>query len=79
MPAWGVAGSYVGRDGARDADAGLPLQEGDAPGLGVFPGLPRLHDGRLQRVGAVVWSRAQRVWLRVSLHGQFWPIIDEHH
>jgi hypothetical protein len=30
----------------------------------------RLHHGGLSRVGAVVWARAQRGWLRASFYGQ---------
>ena len=45
-----VAGSHARRDGARDADADLPFEEGDASGLGVFSGTPGVPHGHLQYV-----------------------------
>ncbi len=62
-----VARPYARRDGALHADARLPFQEGDAPGMGVFSGAARVHHGRLQCVGPVAWFTAQRVWLRAPL------------
>ena len=62
-----VGGPYAGGDGALDADARLPFQEGHAPGLGVFSGAARVHHGRLQCAGPVAWLPAQRVGLRAPL------------
>src|SRR5215471_1608453 len=47
---WIVGGPDAGGDGARDADAGLPCAQGEASGLGVLSGTPRVHygDGGLQ-------------------------------
>ena len=64
-----VAGPSAGGDGALDAHADLPLQEGHASGLGVFPCSARVHHGRLQCAGPVAWLPAQRVWLRAPLDG----------
>ena len=49
---------------------GLPLQEGHAPRLGVFPGTPGVHHGGLQCTGPVAWFPAQRVGLRAPLHSR---------
>ena len=43
---------------AVDADAGLPFEEGDASGLGIFSGAPGVHHGRLQCVSPVAWLPA---------------------
>src|SRR5262252_5988616 len=68
VSAWGVAGPDAGGDGALDADAGLPFEEGHASGLGVFPRATRLHHGRLQRARPVAWLTPQRGWLRAPLY-----------
>src|SRR5215469_8625608 len=65
----GVAGPDAGGDGARDADARLPCEEGDASGLGVFSGTVGLHHGGLQCVGPVVRFTTQRIRLRAPLDG----------
>ena len=59
--------TQLGGDSALDADAGLPFQKGDASGLGVFSGAPRVHHGRLQCAGPVAWVPAQCVWVRAPL------------
>src|SRR2546428_13958651 len=48
---------------------GLPFQEGDASGLGVFRSPSGVHHGRLQCAGPVAWPTAQRVWLRAPRDG----------
>ena len=63
----GVAGPPARRDGAFPADARLPCAEGQAPGLGLFAGAPRLHPGRLQGASPVAWSTALCVGLRAPL------------
>ena len=45
----------------------VPSQKGDASGLGVFSGTPRLHHGGLQCIGPMVRFKAQRVGLRAPL------------
>ncbi len=67
MSARGVAGPHAGGDGALDADTGLPFEEGDASGLGLFSGTSGLHHGRLQRAGPVAWLTALRVGFRAPL------------
>ena len=62
-----VGGPDARGDGALDADARLPSQEGDASGLGVFSGAPGLHHGRLQCAGPVAWLPALRVGFRAPL------------
>src|SRR6516225_11752962 len=62
-----VAGPHAGGDGALDADARLPFEEGDASGLGVFSGAFGLLHGCLQRAGPVAWLTALRVGFRASL------------
>src|SRR4030095_3367061 len=62
-----VARSDAGGDGALDADARLPFEEGDASGLGLFSGAFGLHHGRLQRAGPVAWLTALRVRFRAPL------------
>src|SRR5712671_5130792 len=59
VSAWGVAGPHARRDGALDADAGLPFEEGDASGLGLFSGTVGIHHGGLQCAGAVAWFPAE--------------------
>ena len=46
----------------------VPCEEGDASGLGVFSGAPRVHHGRLQRAGPVAWLTAHRVGFRAPLN-----------
>src|SRR5215468_3537677 len=67
VSARGVAGLDAGGDGALHADAGLPCAEGDASGLGVFSGTPRVHHGSLQCAGPVAWLTALRVGFRAPL------------
>jgi len=69
LPARRVAGPPARRDGVVEADAGPPFQEGDASGLGVFSGTPRVHHGGLQCAGPVAWLTTQRGWLRAPLDG----------
>ena len=54
-------------DGARDADARLPLQKGHAPWRGLFSGALGMHHGGLQCAGPMAWSTALCVWLRAPL------------
>src|SRR5262245_32875117 len=63
----GVARSYARGNGALDADARLPFEEGDASGLGLFSGASGVHHGRLQRAGPVAWLTALRVGFRAPL------------
>ena len=63
----GVAGLHARRDGALDADAGLPCEEGDASGLDVCSGTPGIHHGGLHCAGPVAWLPAQRVGLCAPL------------
>src|SRR6059058_3870532 len=49
------------------ADTGLPFEEGDASGLGLFSGTSGLHHGRLQRAGPVAWLTALRIGFRAPL------------
>src|SRR5215217_8229151 len=55
VSARGMAGPHARRDGVVDADAGLPFEEGHAPGMGLFPCSPRVHHGGLQCAGPVAW------------------------
>src|SRR5207249_6538043 len=72
LPAGRVAGPHAGRDGALDADPGLPLEESHAPRVGVFSGTARVHHGRFSCAGPVAWLPALCVGLRAPLDGGAW-------
>ena len=59
--------SVVARQSTLRPRVAVPFEEGDASGLGVFSGTPRVHHGGLQCAGPVAWLPALRVWLRASL------------
>jgi len=59
----------AGEDGALHADAGLPCEEGDASGLGLFSGPPGVHMAAFHVLLQWYGFPTQRLGLRAPLDG----------
>ena len=76
--AWCVGGAPPRRDRLGEAHFRVPLAEGQAPGRGLLPRSPRVHQGGLPWAGPMGWLPAPRVGLRAPLSCCVWFVECAH-